>query len=506
MRSYFKYILLASAVFMAAVGCNKTLQPAYELTDSPIMLSATEAGTGNPLKKGTIPATKALLDADSFAAEDNLIKIYDIYTQAGSSNPETDPYIDDQIKSEGPNSVVWPFVNQRYNWTADGSHKFFGWFVKDVNLDPKKTVTDYFQNGFSYDETNKILSTGSLALTSASPQFDFMYSNIYVRDLNTEPNYVDPVELEFSHLFTAFGVTAVNESNGPIILESVTIKGLSNSKSATINYAGSGSNPVVSYNNAQNTGAEFTYPKSISLTKDVTVDVSSDYLLMWPQTSEDFKTAEIIVEYQYANEDGKMVPTSKTVPLSSLTAWDAGVKNSIDLKFIDKKLELICTVQPWQKETEEIDYAQQTVTVSKKISWEGVQDVDYKTGHVILKSDKNAVATCTFRIDTPVGATWTASLILANEDGSVDAFSWVDDTKYGIVGTGKDSVIKLKVNNNAPIAPQHICILRITVQTSDMRTIVVNDLVPEKYTDEHGIEHVISGYTEFQIVQNNILG
>lgn len=497
MKLNFSNILILSAALLAAVACNKEQRPGHDTTGYAIEFSATEAGV-----------TKAMLDETSFAKAGNLIKIYDIYTPKGSNTSEI--YIDDKIKSNGPGNAIWPFVDQRYNWTPDGSHKFFGWLAEDKNMSEDNTPEGFFGTGFGY--ANQVITIPTTTLNASTSAFDFMYSNVHVRDLNTDPDYVSEVPLEFAHLFTAFSVAAKNDSdNIDITVVSIGIEGLMNSRSAKITYtnAGDGEYPVVEYDKEKNDNPDapdYSYSPSVKLTSGL-IDMSTktsdrDYFMSWPMSLDE--ADNVILTVNYRVDDGTEVE-SKEIPLSGIQ-WVAGTKNNINITFRDKEVKLICVVEPWEKETEEIDYSQDVVSVSKKMTWEGVQEVNYETGEVILKSDEKAVATCSFRIDTPIGATWTASLILVNEDGSIDAFSWVDDTKYGIVGTGKDSVIKLKVNNNAPKAPQHICILRITVQTSDMRTIVVNDLVPEKYTDEHGIEHSTNGYTEFRIIQNDILG
>ena len=154
------------------------------------------------------------------------------------------------------------------------------------------------------------------------------------------------------------------------------------------------------------------------------------------------------------------------------------------------ELNLVAVVKPWTPKEETIDFTDE-VSVSATMTWTGVQSVNYDTGEVILYDDTDIEATCTFQIDTPMDATWTSSLIPIA--GNVDAFSWVGNSKYGLVGTGHPSTIKLKVNNQAPYAPQHKCKLRITVQTLDGRTIVVNNLVPDGKT-----------YKEFTIIQNSI--
>ena len=128
MKVKFRYILFASAAILAAVAGNKS-EPDNQQPNTPIAISATEAGV-----------TKALLDNGTFAATGNQVQVYDYYTPAGAST--SDVYINDRAKSEG--ATTWPFVDQRYNWTADGMHKFFGWLHTDVNMDPDQTADAFF--------------------------------------------------------------------------------------------------------------------------------------------------------------------------------------------------------------------------------------------------------------------------------------------------------------------------------------------------------------------------
>jgi hypothetical protein len=80
----------------------------------------------------------------------------------------------------------------------------------------------------------------------------------------------------------------------------------------------------------------------------------------------------------------------------------------------------------------------------------------------------------------------------------MDAFSIVEDSKYGEVGTDRMQSVKLKINNPDPISAQNACKLRITVQTPDGRTIVVKNLMPDPAA-KNGVE-------ESTIIQNLING
>ena len=492
MKRNFRNILITSAVIMAAVSCNKEQRP-DDATLSPITLTATEAG-----------ATKALLDNGTFAANGNQVQVYDYYTPAGASTSEV--YINDRAKSEG--ATTWPFVDQRYNWTADGTHKFFGWLHTDVNMNPDQTADAFFASTLALTTGTQKLQIPSKTLKQDTPQFDFMYSDIYVRDLNTDPDYVTAVPLEFSHLFTAFSVAAQNMSQeNEITIQSISIEGLNTTNTATIDFSGSAT--AVTYGIGSNDNpdvADFTFNPQILLGTNLydmslktDASQSREYFLTWPMTAEKAKTVALTIVYTL---NDNVTPITKTINLSE-NAWVAGKKNNVNLVFKDKEIMLTCVVMDWFVYDEQIDFSDQ-VSVSTTMTWENVRSVNYETGEVILYDDVNTPAICRFHIDTPKGATWTASLIPV--EGHQDAFSFVEETKYGAVGGEESAFFKLVVNNQAPIAPRHVCILRVTVQTSDGRTIVVKNLVPTTWVDENGVSHPTNGYEEFRIVQNLING
>ena len=364
----------------------------------------------------------------------------------------------------------------------------------------------FFGTGFSFNEENQTLTipkttlAQTTAATQTSEQFDFMYSGVTTREPATQG--YDQVALGFKHLFTAFKVTVGNSSSNEVKLKSVQITGLKNSQSATINYSNPVDElPIVTYTLANSTG-EFTYNQetALSLEKDsagkaIVHDISGGYKLMWPHTKADFAGAKVIVTYDYkeAGQTSWNTNGNTEIDLANLSGWLAGEKYAVALMFKDKEISLTCKVEPWTVVEETIDFTNQ-ISVSSPIIWDPrtVQYVNEEAGEVILYSDGSMVATCNFHIDTPQGATWTASLIPI--EGSVDAFKIVEDTKYGAVGV--DSQIKIIVTNDAPISRRHVVKLRITIQTADGRTIIGN-LMP-KITNP--------SVTEYKLIQNMING
>ena len=464
-----KYIHIITAVASALIlfACDKSDK---YLTDYPIALSLTEAGS-----------TKSLLDAATFETPGNRIKIYDYYTDGSIDDGY---YINDVIRCSTPG--LWPFEKESYKWTTDGVHKFFGWMIEDVN------ETELFTPAF--DESSKMLTIPETTLGQTTAQYDFMYSDIHERDLNTNP-YFTAVPLEFSHLFTAFKITAANNSSNDVWLKGVRINGLKNKRGASIDY--SGTEPVVSYTTP--TGQQdFVYNVSdegMLMTKGQMYNVSpEDYQIMWPHTRDDFADSQIVVDYKY-KEPSAATPLDgqTTIDLKDVISWKGGQKNNVGLMFKDKEISLTCKVEPWTVVADTIDFTDQ-ITVSNPLTWvpNSVESVNYDNGEVVLYTDSYSVAVCNFRIDTPAGATWTASLIPV--EGYSDAFKILDNTKYGAVGV--DSEVHIQVTNMAPIAPRHVVLLRITVQTADGRTIVA-DMMPNQ-TDE--------SITEYKLIQNLING
>ena len=489
MKKLLKNILLIASLLLIAASCEKSPTRHENLSGIPILITATEVG-----------GTKALLDAESFATYGNELQIYDYYTPSeGSATPTPYFYIEDTVRSNGSS---WPFVTGnnkpgKYEWTTDGVHKFFGWLVKDANFDNSETEDDdesiyagtFFGKGFGLTDQTLTIPTTTLTQTE-TPQFDFMYSNIETRDLDTNPNF-GPVDMEFKHLFTAFKVTAANNSSNYIKFKSITFNNLKNSRSATINF--SGEHPAIDYQDVTTSG-EFIYSKNVEL-GSTAEPISSGYTMMWPHSKEDLTDVTVTVEYAYKEKeiDNYTDADPLTVSLKDITPWSAGTKNTLNLMFRDKEIKVTCIVKDWDIVNENLEFSDQ-VFATMPLTWEPrtVEHDDVPHGNVILISDNSIVAVCKFRIQSPAGATWTASLIPV--EGRSDAFEIMDGTKYGAVGT--DSEIRIRVINQQPIAPRNAVKLRITIQTADGRTIVA-DLMPDATNEE---------VTEYTIIQNLING
>lgn len=269
------------------------------MTDMQINICASEGLTKSSLKNGTFnpTGTKSLLDANTFAAKGNRIKVYDYVN--GSSTA----YIDDQIGPDVSGSPlaeatagVWPFVKGPHQWTP-GTHKFFGWLAKDVSSGTDLTPESLISSGFSYADQK--LTIPAIAMGPTTPQFDFMYSDIFT----TEPINT-PVQLKFSHLFAAYYFSFTNDSAEPLELESVKLS-IKSKASATLNYSGTAPVVDIAFTSDQPT-LEKTYTTSIAAGKTIdlfltgaeiessTAIPNSSYRLIWPQ---DLATATVDVVF-----------------------------------------------------------------------------------------------------------------------------------------------------------------------------------------------------------------
>ena len=183
--------------------------------------------------------------------------------------------------------------------------------------------------------------------------------------------------------------------------------------------------------------------------------------------------------------------------------WLAGKKVTYNVLISGERtiteFQINTVVEDWYRQTDKIDFSEQVnVEEEDKMHWlEGTyESLNEPKGEVVLFTDVDKVATCRFNIRAPKNATWTASLIPLTAS-AMDAFSIVEDSKYGVVGSSDWQYVKIKINNPDPISARNACLLRITVTTSDGRSIVVKNLMPKK--TEQGIE-------EFTIIQNLING
>ena len=314
--------------------------PGDGFTDEVIGLNAGFVATKGLIESAD-PDVNALDDADT------RIKVYD-YLTAGTPSVEV-LYIDNSIKWKDADTDPWDYVTPAtYYWTKTGTHKFFGW----LTTAPDGTA---FATPPTWTAGTKTLEISNLVMTPASPQFDFLYSDIISRTMNnSSADDHSYVELQFSHLFTALKVDikADDEMDKAVVInvKSITFSEFKTKKSATISFAGTEVSPVLT--NSSDDEKTFTVTKAVTLqnvaapAQGETPAVENepktlfDYALLWPQlpantttnTPADITDATLItITYTLGSsitEETVSVPlnTAKLDETHTITQMDAGKK------------------------------------------------------------------------------------------------------------------------------------------------------------------------------------
>ena len=479
-------ILILSAVLAAAAGCTK--DPEVNTVDAPIAISATEAGT-----------TKALLDNGTFNTNGNRIQVYDFVDDGSTTVKHIDAYAGPDVDSNSPMheyGTTWPFEDKAtgqptiYQWIP-GTHKFFGWLAKDANfgLTTPMTPETFFGNGFEFNEGEQTLTIPAKTIDYTTPQFDFMYSNI----VTTEPQN-DPVDMMFSHLFTAVSIGVENSTSSFIDIEDFRIEGIPCKRSATIGFNGSDATGTYQANVAYSEWADgVTFTRGLDPGIKVPYTVSpknlrsnifngsttQQFMMLWPveaaqlHSTDKITTTDGVVSYpdtwkMYIRYTADGQTYEKRINFPN-TSWEAGKKYHLTIVFADKMVELKTEVKPWEYEEQTIDYTNEGVSMSSggALAWDRtVSSVDDAAKMVSIVNAQPAKAM--FTIQTPVGGSWIVSLT-----GDVNAFEVSPAT--GIIDS-QTATIHVRPLVSSPTRDYKVQ-LKFTVRRSDGRMIAADNMI-----------------------------
>lgn len=424
--------------------------------------------------------------------------------------------LENEDVSRTSSTAPWTYDNTRY-WVTDRVFHFFAvWPYSGENssVTNVKSIAPVAGKGaYGYSVT---------FVTPAAADQDLLTAKTTMKT-KTGQNLPESVGFKFQHELTNVNLNiwsngATDNVNDKIKVKEVSIRNVT--KKATLNTTISGSSWSYSSEKmvfTKNYGDEgITVSQAQIIGGVLTPNDANDNnpgvpfgekgLLLIPHTitSSNPVVVEVIYDLQRPiDKEENLWEQKKLMVVLPESTWPAGKKLTYNLIISGDRtiteFQLNTVVEDWIPHSEEIDFTQEVeVRAEERMQWDKTtcESVNDEKGEVVLFTDVDKVAVCKFNIRTPVGATWTASLIPLTAS-AMDAFSIVEGSKYGDVGTDKWQYVKIKINNPDPISSRNECLLRITVQTPDGRTIVVKNLMPS--TTEDGIE-------EFTIIQNLING
>ena len=414
-------------------------------------------------------------------------------------------------------SEPWTYEHTRY-WVTDRVYHFFGvWPYSGETDSPVTNVSSVSEDGaYAYSLTFDTPQTADQELLTAQATAKTKTGNQFPESVGFNFQH----ELSNIHL-KIWSNGAPENVNDKIRVKQVIISNVT--KKGRLKTTLTGSNWFHSSNNKMTITKDYVadgYPEGIEVSQAQIIDgqlvpnnesnpgvpFGPDGLLLIPHTitSSSPVVVKVIYDLQRPIDEVDNVWEQKTLQaLLPEGTWPAGKKLTYNMILSGERtiteFQINTVVEDWDIHTDEINFSDQVeVREEEKMHWmEGTyESLNEPKGEVVLFTDVDMVATCRFNIRAPKEATWTASLIPLTAS-AMDAFSIVEDSKYGVVGSDDWQYVKIKINNPDPISARNACLLRITVTTSDGRSIVVKNLMPK--TTQQGIE-------EFTIIQNLING
>lgn len=416
-----------------------------------------------------VSLTKAPLGSADLATG-SAIKLYDVI---GTSFTR---HIDG--KTTTFNGTKWNIADageNGYQWKSSGvpaldmDHNFFGWLTTDKD---GLTAAGLFGSAPAItpnspdDGIYTVTLSKEMLLTST--QFDFSWSDMVQRPA-TGHNY-SIVPLQLHHLFTCFGIKAINYSSSEIVIKSIKLQGLVNNKTATLTYNVNTGDADCSYDDEHGTktwsgdasalelvGSNITIASAATSAGTVVNNVMTNgtgkstsatdaFFLMWPQTATEMtdhvqKVSDVwsytqgdpvlVVTYS-ANSGADVVVPVGLRPLTSSNGWDAGTRHQLELAFSDKFITLSAEVLPWDYSEPAVDYtASVQVAETGTLAFSGCVFGTGDNADCIFFKNGNPI-TGYFCLNNPTDATW-----LISKDGDFDAFE-IDNTAFGTYGDGVD--------------------------------------------------------------------
>lgn len=428
--------------------------------------------------------SKAMLDPVTFRAEGNRLKVFDVAVV----NAEETLHIDDYVVSSGEH--VWDYLSGNSYFWRGTSHKFFGWYSYDKAMD--MTADAFFGEPLSLGSDRRTLEIPEYAFTPSSPAFDFLYSDVVIRDHSGTVKDKSVIPLQFSHLFTGMSIGLLNRMETPVTLNRFCLEGLCNSGSATITFADV---TEVEYGSVTKTSDEvfktaagYTLEAETGTVKNIFTGSTTvqKYYMLWPLSK------DVLSPTTEASDksDGREYEASDSLMVIDYTldgfnfrkrlkfpaiAFEAGKRYHLDLIFADRMIELVCKVNPWTYNDVDIDFADQTVTVKESgvLHWDPSTCAIDETNKVVYVT-KGKPVEAEFAIDAPTGGSWMVSL-----EGDFQAFEL--EPSSGVIDGSFQRVSLTPLITNPD--RDYSVTLKFAIRTSDGRVIAADDMVQDRDGD-----------------------
>lgn len=479
------HIVLSSMLCMAFGACTDDAPMDVPISDQQIQFAANTASSRNFLDEGSLATIGSRITLYGFHDDESM----DLdgkaltYTNVGGENS-------------------WKVMNngttpQKYYWAESGVYKFYSWLAYDAA--GKLTIPD----GWNYQDRK--LTIPSTIVDKNYNQFDFIYSDVHVRNLDELTSDLEKyatVPLEMKHLFSSISIGAINTTEEDVTINRVALEGIHEYGSAELDYSGNSVRVTyeeTSTNRAQ--GIPFVELMKIPITETDSAYYSyllpkvngkvgnafegtttKKFYMIWPQDSTVISPTNLVEGETYKSTDSLLVVEyetggvqyTKRAKFPSMV-WEAGKKYHFDIQFADKIVGLTATVKPWNYTSAEVDF-KDGVEVNKKLAWnDTISIVDATKKTVTVKQGQPIKAT--FQIGAPKGGQWRVSL-----EGDVQAFVITDDvspTEDGmgpIDGTLHSIRIVPKISNPDR---DYVVKLKFVVLTADGRIFAADDMVQD---------------------------
>lgn len=409
------YIII-SAVLAAAVSCTGNL----------------DEGIGKHIEFRTGIETKAFMNSEDINVAGNGMCIW--------GYEDNNAFISG-VESAYDAAKGW-VLDKDYHWTDGKNYAFFSYLTKDKDGHTGPAV--------SMSSRTLTVPARAFDFNATDNDFDFCYSDVVYRPASNADHSV--VNLNLKHLYTAIAFSAHNYTGSEITVKEISLVGLKNKKSASINFANSGA--VVTY--GDDAACTWTSGRKLN-SADITIADNGEYAnivgtasgtptyyMFWPQTSgeltasgwSDSNTQPTggaylkVVYVQGANTITKYAKFPQEINGSEVNGWPAGTKRMMQLAFRNDSFTLKVAALPWNYSEPTVKYDDEVDIATALHFDENTCTVDEANHKVYFKGANPIIGS--FKFSSPAEATWIIS-----KEGDYDAFE-IDGGADGRYGDGVD--------------------------------------------------------------------